>query len=163
MRLPGLFLIAILIEIALFITLGGWMGIWLSFAVILGTAMLGLSILRLQGGRAAVELRQMTARMSDPAMPMARHMLIMLAAVLLILPGFMGDVVGLVLLIPPVQAALIAYMARRTTIRGARHPDARQAYRPDIVIDGEFIDLDAAGKNGDGKPGPRGPSGWTRH
>lgn len=158
MRLPSLFFIATLIEIALFITLGGWMGLWLSFAVILGTAVLGAALLRLQGGRAAAELRLAMERRGDPAAPMAHHVLIALAAVLLILPGFMGDMIGLILLIPPVRSALIAQVTRRATARSGMHYGTRQAHRPDIVIDGEFIDLDETGK-----PDPHGPSGWTRH
>ncbi len=158
MRLPSLFFIATLVEIALFITLGGRMGIWLSFAVILGTAMLGVGILRLQGGRAAADLRLAMERMGDPAAPMAHHVLIALAAILLILPGFMGDMIGLLLLVPPVRVALIAWVTRRATIRGGVRHGPRQAHRPDMVIDGEFIELDEAGK-----PDPRGPSGWTRH
>ena len=91
MRLFGPILVLTLIEIALFITVGGWLGLGLSLLVILGTAVLGSGLLRLQGQRMALDLRQAMNGIGDPLSPMAQRGLIMMAAILLILPGFLGD------------------------------------------------------------------------
>ena len=78
---------------------------------------------------------------------------------LLILPGFLGDTIGLLLLIPPVRRLITDAIARRVQV--TERFGVRQG--PDVVIDGEFIELDP----NDGSESPRGndsrPSGWTRH
>lgn len=158
MRLFGPFVVLMLVEIALFITLGGWMGLWLSLAVIFGTAFLGAVLLRGQSQRMALDLRAAMARMSSPLSPMAHHALILFAGILLILPGFLGDTIGLLLLIPPLRRELIALLARYVPQPPrdgfGTHPGAR----PDVVIDAEFIELDDTAA-----PPRSGPSGWTRH
>ena len=57
MRRFGPFIVLILIEIALFITLGGAIGLLPSLAVIFGTGVLGVAVMRRQGRRAALDLR----------------------------------------------------------------------------------------------------------
>ena len=85
--------------------------------------------------------------------------LLILAGGLLILPGFLGDTIGLLLLIPPVRRLITDAIARRVQV--TERFGVRQG--PDVVIDGEFIELDP----NDGSESPRGndsrPSGWTRH
>lgn len=153
-----------LIEIALFVTLGGWLGLWPTLAWVVISAALGLWVIRRQGERAQIAMRQGIGALSDPLSPVAGGALKVAAGLLLILPGFLTDAFGLLLLLPPVRAALVAVLARRVVVvggaAGATRPgDWRSRGRPD-VIDGEFIDLDA-----DALPrrqGPPGSSGWTR-
>ena len=142
-----------LIEIALFVIVGRWIGVWATLGLVVLAAVAGSMILRNRGLAAAQGLRRFNGMQ-----PIAAEALIAVAAVLLILPGFLTDIVALALLIPHVRRALIAAVAARVTVQTAgfgRRPD-------DEVIDGEFIDLDTPPQN-PGRHPPIGKSGWTRH
>lgn len=143
-----------LIEIGLFVTLGAWIGLWPTLAWVVGTAMLGGYVIRRQGERAQVAMRQGFIALSDPLSPMAQGALTLAAGMLLILPGFLTDAMGLALLLPPIRTVLVTLLSRRVMV--ARPGSARPPHRPD-VIDGEFIDLDA-----ETLPPRRGSSGWTQ-
>lgn len=157
MRLFGPFIVLILIEIALFITLGGAIGLLPSLAVIFGTGVLGVAVLRWQGRRAALDLRAALNGMRAPGSAPGEVIAVFLAGLLLISPGFLADAMGLLLLIPPLRRALVAAVARRVPVRSSGSFGVHAANRPDVVIDGEFIEIDETRK-----PLQRGPSGWTQ-
>jgi UPF0716 protein FxsA len=132
-----------LIEIALFVTVGGWLGLWLTLVIVLGTGVGGIALMRM---RAMADLKGQMRAMGNPLALAADQAVFMLAGVLLVLPGFFTDVMGLLLLIPPVRSALVALMARRVQVR-----------RGADVIDGEYAEVEPPRV-----PRP-GPSAWTRH
>lgn len=111
-----------LVEIALFVTLGGWLGLWLTLAWVLLTGVMGVLILRSLAMSGAIRGRQdfvegFRGRMAeDPLSPIAHQALIGVAAVLLILPGFFTDALGLLLLLRPVRGLIIRVLASR--VRG---------------------------------------------
>lgn len=158
-----LFLMWPLIEIGLFVTLGGALGLWLTLLIVLGTAALGITLLRSQGLRTADMLRREMGALRDPVQMAGDGALQVLAAILLILPGFLTDALGLLLLIPPLRRALVAALSRRIVVRGGGidgHDDWSNGPMPrdrGTIIDGDFIELDSDPSN------PRPPSGWTRH
>lgn len=146
-----------LIEIALFVTVGGAIGLWLTLLVVLGTGFGGIFLLRNLGLRSADRLRAEMGRMRDPVGTAGNGALLALAAMLLILPGFLTDFLGALLLLPPLRKALVAQMAQRMGVASMRSD--QPARRSDgIVIDGEFVEVDPDPTR---QPGP--PSGWTRH
>lgn len=151
------FLLWPLVEIALFVTLGGALGLWLTLAVVIGTGILGIWLLRRLGFRSAERLRAEMDRMRDPLGAAGDSALLALAALLLILPGFLTDFLGALLLIAPFRRLLVAQLAARVGFVSMRSD--QPARRSDgIVIDGEFVEVDP--------PEPRTPtppSGWTRH
>jgi UPF0716 protein FxsA len=108
-----------LVEIALFVTLGAWLGLWLTLAWVLLTAVIGVTILKSLAVSGSIRGRQdfvegFRGRLADdPLSPVAHQALIGLAAVLLILPGFFTDALGLLLLVPLVRTLLIRLLARR--------------------------------------------------
>ncbi len=139
-----------LIEIALFVTVGGWLGLWLTLAIVLGTAFAGILLMRWRGLRAMADLRGQMKAMGNPLALAADQAVFMLAGVLLVLPGFMTDVMGALLLIPPVRMALVAVMARRVVVAGG------PVRRREDVIDGDYSEVEPPRV-------PRGrPSGWTQ-
>ena len=84
-----------LIEIALFIQVGGAIGLWPTLALVVLTALLGTWLLRLQGTMALAELRRSFSEVEDPSEPLAHGAMILFAGALLLTPGFFTDVVGL--------------------------------------------------------------------
>ena len=149
-----LFLILILvpiIEIGLFIELGGFLGLWPTLAIVVATALLGSVLLRAQGLSTLEELKRTAETGQSPAGPMAHGAFILVAGLLLLTPGFFTDGIGFLLMVPPFRTLLIKWIAARAQMKmyasAANSPQA-----PDI-IDGEFeiVDDDEAGD-----------SGWTK-
>ena len=158
----GLILIFVglpILEIALFVEVGGAIGLLPTLAIILLTAILGAAMVRWQGLRALDRLRASMETGADPVGPIAHGALILVAGVLLILPGFFTDALGLLLLVPPVRGLLIRWGASRATVRAAsyvRRPGAGPGRPETIEADYEVVE----------DPSPRGEarggSGWTR-
>ena len=158
-------LIAILslpiIEIALFILVGGWIGLWPTLALVVLAGMAGVMLLRAQGQNAVASLRQGVVQDSDPSEKIVRGAMSVLAGMLLIVPGFLTDIVALILLVPQVQTAAFASLRRRARMQGMVMgivPNGPQ--RPannDRVIDAEFEEVSPP------KRPTHNPSGWTQH
>ena len=147
-----------MIEIGLFIKVGGLIGLWPTLAIVLMTALAGSWMVRRQGAMAMADLRGSFQELRDPTLPMAHGAMILLAGALLITPGFFTDMMGLLLLVPAVRAATYRYISRRITVQQFEFgtPPRREAQRPD-VIDGEFVELDEPSA-----PPRKGSSGWTQ-
>lgn len=150
-----------LIEIALFVLIGGAIGVWWTLLVVVGTGFVGVVLLRRLGLGSAERLRGQMQQMRDPVGTVGDGVLKALAGLLLILPGFLTDFLGALLLLPPLRAALVGALARRVTV--ASMQSDRPARRSDgIVIDGEFVEVDRT-EGADLPPRSGPPSGWTRH
>ncbi len=148
-----------MIEIALFIKVGGLIGLWPTMAIILLTAILGSWLVRMQGAMALADLRGSLQELRDPTLPIAHGAMILLAGALLITPGFFTDTLGLLLLVPAVRAAILRYLSSRISVQRFEFgtPPRREPHRPE-VIDGDFVEVDEASE-----PPRKHPSGWTQH
>ena len=145
MRVVWLFLAWTMVEIGLFASIGARIGVLATWAVVLGTAVAGIWLIRLQKrnplGDVLKDIRSLRAGVNTAA----HSALTALAGVLLILPGFFTDALGLVLLIPWVQNWIIAELSRRATMAAvqgglnAMHP--RHGPNGHDVIDAEVIDV----------------------
>ena len=177
MRLLILFLAVPIIEIALFIQVGGLIGLWPTLAIVVLTAIAGSALMRSQGAHAWAEVQRSFSEMRDPTRPLAHGGMILVAGMLLLTPGFFTDSVGLLLLIPKVRDAVMRQVARHVTVTRVGASMGRDAHRPpygDGVIDGDFIvtgderparppvDLPPDLDDEDPRRAGRG-SGWTRH
>lgn len=101
------------VEIGLYVWVGGLIGVWATWGVVLGSALLGVWVLR--GQRLGRRLG--AVRAEDMLGPLAHGVLRMLAGVLLILPGFLTDVIGLCLLVPGIREVVIARLRARLGVR----------------------------------------------
>jgi UPF0716 protein FxsA len=171
----GLILLAALIvvplvELAVLIEVGGWLGLGPTLALIILTAAGGAWVLRRQGiavmRRAQLQMQQG----SVPIVEVFEGACLVVAGALLLTPGFLSDTAGAMLLLPPVRALLYRRVRRRLEEqvrseggpqRGRRQSGQRSAWqeqgcrdRP-TVIDAEFEEVEP----GD-VPAPRGS--WSR-
>lgn len=159
MRLAWLFLLWSMIEIGLFVTLGGWIGVWATWAVVLGSGVLGVFLIRWQKRTVLAQVVRDLQTLGDPLTPAAHSAMIVLAGVLLILPGFLTDALGLVLLLPPVRNLVIGQLrdrARAAAFATSAGPMMRSQSRPHAVIDLQAEEIHP------GSPRPHKPSGWTK-
>lgn len=152
------FLLIPIIEIALFITVGGWIGLWPTLGLVLLTAVAGTAMVRMQGAKVMFDLRNSLSRLEDPTAPIAHGAMILLAGVLLLTPGFFTDILGILLLIPPVRDIVLRQISARIRMQRFDPAGRQQPHRPSVdptVIDAEFTEV---------MPPPNSPpSGWTRH
>ena len=150
-----LFLIVPLIEIALFIQIGGLIGIWYTLLIVVLTAVLGTYLVRSQGLAVLGQLRGSFEDLRDPTEPLAHGAMVLFSGALLLTPGFFTDAVGFALMVPGVRSAVFRYFRSRINVQTVQF-GSKAASRPDeTVIDADYEDLDA--------PDQKGPSGWTRH
>jgi UPF0716 protein FxsA len=157
----ALFLVDPLIEIALFVTVGGWLTLWPTLAIVLGTGVLGVFVMRLQGLRAMSDMQIAMKTMQNPMSPMANSAMIMVAGILLILPGFLTDTLGLLLLIPFVRHWVIGRFAGKMRVFTTAGPspdwrDGAQNQYSDEAIDAEYSEIEPE------RPTLRGTSRWTQ-
>jgi UPF0716 protein FxsA len=154
------FLLVPLIEIALFILVGGWLTLWPTLGLVVLTAFAGTALVRHQGLATLRQLQRSMDGLANPATPLAHGAMILLAGFLLITPGFFTDTLGFLLLVPALRDALLRRIAARVVVMGAARGPAGfgpRAWPPadEDVIDGRATEIDPESK-------PLPPSGWTR-
>ena len=142
------FLLVPIIEIALFIQVGGLIGLWPTLAIVVVTAVAGTWLVRTQGRLALARLAQSFNELRDPTEPLAHGAMILLAGVLLLTPGFFTDAVGLALMVPKVRTWVLKYLSTRVQVQSVRFgtPPRQPPSGPGDVIDGEYEVLDRDGK-----------------
>ena len=153
-----MFLAVPLIEIALFIQVGGAIGLWPTLLIVIVTAFLGTVLVRSQGLAALGPLQNSFREVGDPTVPLAHGAMILFAGALLLTPGFFTDAVGFALLVPGVRAAVMRSIGARVKMATFDVSGApRTANRAEDPIDATYTEVDA-----DERPKP-GRSGWTQH
>ena len=92
----------------------GWLA---ALALIFLVSMAGAYLVRRQGAMALVRIQEALARQESPDAELLDGVFIFMAGVLLFIPGFLSDLAGLILLIPPLRKAfcpwLLAYLKSR--------------------------------------------------
>jgi UPF0716 protein FxsA len=112
----AIFLIVPLLEIAFFVVIGNAIGLWPTLAGVLLMAVAGSLILRWQGLQLFNEIRATLGRGQVPTRALADAMMVGIAGLLLLLPGYFSDLIGLLLLIPPVRTLLYRFLASRVRV-----------------------------------------------
>lgn len=96
-------------EVALLVRLGGLLGVGWTLVWIFGTALAGLLVARIGGVHTLIRMHHRLRAQELPTREMLDMGLLLAAAFLLVMPGFLSDTAGLLLLLPPVR-----WMARNT-------------------------------------------------
>lgn len=111
------FLTVPLIEIAVFIQVGDWIGLWPTLALILLTAVVGSWQVRRQGMATLARARQQMDRGEIPAAELFDGLCLLAAGALLLTPGFVTDLAGTSLFLAPVRNWLRRQFARHLEAR----------------------------------------------
>lgn len=139
-RLIALSFLALpLLEIAVFILVGRAIGLFPTLALVILAALGGGLLLRQQGLSTLSRLRNNVNAGTIPGRAMFDAMLIGVAAILLVLPGFLSDVLALALLVPPVRNWLFSALASRvrvveTTTSYRRYNEPETTYDVDAKV-----------------------------
>ena len=109
------------VEIATFIKVGAQLGALNTIIFIFFTAFLGVVLVRWQGFHAVQELREAMDAGKAPVVEIASGALLLLAGVLLLIPGFVTDAAGFALLIPPLRKALAGWLTAKAAQNAQVH------------------------------------------
>lgn len=139
-----LFLILLIIpivEIALFIQVGGAIGLLPTLAIVVLTAVLGSTMIRAQGLRTWMQARASLDRGEMPVHELFDGLCIFAAGIMLVTPGFFTDALGVLLLLPPIRHLLSERLVRSmVVIRGGR-TERQQERRHPVIIETEFHEV----------------------
>lgn len=152
------FLAIPLIEIALFILIGGEIGVFATLAMVLVTAIAGSALLRWQGLQTLNRIREELENKRLPARPIADGAMIAVAGLLLLTPGFFTDFCGFLLFVPAVRSAIWRFASQRiSVVAGSPRPRGAEAREPGV----ESVTIDLDESQFETRPNPDSP--WRRN
>ncbi|MEQ9146199.1 MAG: FxsA family protein [Parvibaculaceae bacterium] len=168
--MPFVFLAFVLVplaEIAVFVEVGGIIGLWPTLGVVVLTAFLGTGLLRAQGLAAFGRAQAAMAEGRLPVEEVVHGFCLVIAGALLLTPGFLTDAVGFALFVPPVRLALgraaLRWMSKHGTVHVYTNEGPRRAPQSEPgVVDGEAEEVETP--RNDNEPeahDPDRPTPWT--
>jgi len=147
--LPLFVLLLPLAEIAGFILVGRSIGLWPTLSLIILSAVVGIMLMRVQGFGVLTRLRRTASEGGLPGKELADGAMVVLAGLLLLIPGFLTDLLGIALLFPPIRRGLWNRLTRSFVVvdmPGAPDPGREDPPRP------RTIDLDSDDFRRDDRP-----------
>jgi UPF0716 protein FxsA len=139
-----LFIVVPIAELAVIIQVGQEIGVLWTIALLVAASILGSMLMRSQGRAAWRRFNETTRAGRVPAREVLDGALVIFGGALLLTPGFITDVLGVVLLVPPTRALVRGVVARRLAHRmvvSVTAPRARP--RSDFDVEGTAVDVDA--------------------
>jgi UPF0716 protein FxsA len=152
-----LFLLFPVLELFVLVRVGMSVGFFWTFLMVLATSVLGFFVMRLAGFATALRARESLTRGELPAREMLEGLMVAVGGGLLLLPGFISDVLGVVCLLPITRRVLVDKLRKRAEDQAMRQrafaddlqtpANPGPAYRPGAihqptrnpdVIEGEF-------------------------
>jgi UPF0716 protein FxsA len=133
-----LFLLILLIpfaEIYLLLSVGSVIGALPTIILVIATGILGAYLLKQQGFATLQRFQQSLARGEIPALEMIEGVFILLGGALLLTPGFISDLLGLLCLIPSLRQRLMQYLLAHQIIQAS---SSRGFKTERDVLEGEF-------------------------
>jgi len=147
------FVLVPIVEIAVFIKVGGLIGVLPTLALVIGIAIFGTWLLRQQGLQTFNKAQSALSRGEMPVGEMMDGFFLVLAALLMVTPGLLTDAIGFLLLVPAVRTMLGALARRWATAHAIktefyqssaefRTEEPNQPSRQGPIIDGEAHEID---------------------
>ncbi|PVB61937.1 FxsA family protein [Labrenzia sp. 011] len=151
-----------LIEIAVFIWVGGLIGVFPTILLTVITALAGTVMLRQQGLSLLMRMQKELDAGRAPGNEVMHGAMIVLASIFLLIPGFVTDAVGLLLFIPPVREALVRFIISRSNVVIVQgNMDVRTPGEGVVDLDQEdWSETDGGKSGGAGGSGPPRISPW---
>jgi len=127
------------VELYFMVQVGAEIGAFSTVALVLFTAALGGVLVRLQGFTMAMRARESMARGEVPAIEMMEGVLLLVAGLSLLLPGFVTDALGFICLIPAARRGIVLWFLKRSNvIWPASSPTRPQSDSDPRIIDAEY-------------------------
>lgn len=145
--LAVLFIVVPIAELAVIIQVGQEIGVWWTVGILVADSVLGSVLMRSQGRTAWRRFNEATARGRVPAREVVDGALIIFGGALLLTPGFLTDLLGILLLLPPTRAVVRRVLVRRfaqrmvASVTGARRGPGRPGARA-ADVEGTAVDVE---------------------
>ena len=136
-----IFIILPIIEISIFIQVGGFLGTFNTILIIFLTAAVGVYFVRQQGFRTFQKISSELQNQQIPVQGMFDGLVILVAGILLVTPGFLTDIIGFLGLVPQTRVFLLGIIKK---IFLQRYSNVHKQYKKDMdeTIDGDFIEIE---------------------
>jgi UPF0716 protein FxsA len=139
-----LFVVVPIAELAVIIQVGQAIGVWWTIALLIADSILGSALMRSQGRATWRRFAEATQAGRVPAREVLDGALVIFGGALLLTPGFITDIFGLILLIPPTRAVVRGILARRLAHRMVVSVSgAHVRRRRGDDVEGTAVDVDA--------------------
>lgn len=142
---PGLFLLILLlpfVDLYLLIKIGNVLGAWLTITLLVFSSIFGFLLLKHQQQNTLVGVRRAVVQNQIPALAMIEGAIVMVSAVLFLIPGFLSDTLGILILLPIIrrQLALRVFNSFRIINPGAQQNTGTSSANSQShhVLDGEY-------------------------
>ena len=112
LKLFLLFTIVPLIELALLIKVGGYIGVFMTIMIVVITGILGATLARYEGFSILNQIKSTLSLGEIPGDEMIEGLLILVGGALLLTPGFLTDILGFALIIPLSRRIFRNYLKR---------------------------------------------------
>jgi UPF0716 protein FxsA len=143
-----LFIVVPIAELALLIQVGQVIGVWWTILLLVADALIGSWLLRTQSRAAWRRFNEALAGGRVPHREVVDGVLVIFGGVLLLTPGFITDIFGVLFLLPPTRVLLRGLLVRRGALKlmgampGTASPPSNGRYHPDD-IEGVATDIDS--------------------
>ena len=143
-----LFIVVPIAELALLIQVGQLIGVWWTVLLLIADAILGSWLLRTQSRAAWLRFNEALANGRVPHREVIDGVLVIFGGVLLLTPGFITDIFGLLFLFPPTRVLLRGLLVRRGALKlmgsmpMTATPPSNGRHRRDDDIEGVAVDVD---------------------
>ena len=134
-----------LLEIFVFVKVGGLLGVWPTISLVIITALVGSALVRSQGLQLIQKLQQRMAAGEVPGQQLIEGVMLVITGILLVTPGFVTDFGGLLLLQPTIRAGIAKFLLANVKFASAASMGGfanqgfdQRASKDESVIEGEF-------------------------
>lgn len=142
-----IFIVIPVIEITVLMQVGEQLGAFPTVALVILTAAVGASLVRSQGLQTLMSAQQKMQQGQQPGQEVIEGVMLAIAGVMLVTPGFVTDFMGLLLLLPFSRQFFAAKLLERVIIKNMANQgqpftggySSHNAEQNDDVIDGEFV------------------------
>ncbi|QUN05444.1 FxsA family protein [Shewanella yunxiaonensis] len=134
-----------MVELSVLMQVGDVLGTLNTVALVILTAVVGISLVKSQGLNTLMAVQRKLAQGEAPGEEIVEGMLLGLAGILLVVPGFVTDFVGVIFLTPICRKVIAKFMYKHMKMRVVMSPyngrapfNRQQPPKKDDVIDGEY-------------------------
>ena len=124
----GFFLVWLIVELVVFYLVAEWLGFLVAILLIILPMIIGGGIMQSQGFANMRRLQEKMQTGESPAVEVLESVAIVFGGMLMLIPGMVTSVIGIVLLIPGIRRGLLSWLLRKHLVKpGAKHGDQQKA------------------------------------
>lgn len=139
----------IYLEVSVLVIVANTIGVLFGLLALVATSILGICIVKSQGIRNLVHLQRKIQLGESPTREISKSVLLFAGGFLLLIPGFITDIFGALILIPPIQHLFITYFIphfaikrHRSSPAGGKRRTTKNHKQNDEIIEGQFTRKD---------------------